>query len=54
MRQWKAKLNPEKVKRIRNLLAQDNLSLKEIGDTYGVNYRTIYNIKIGRTWKHVA
>ena len=53
-RQWQAKLYPDKVKEIRNLLSEDNLSLKEICNIYGVNYRTIYNIKIGRTWKHVA
>ena len=53
-RQWKAKLTLKQVREIRKLLAQGNLSLKEIGDIYGVNYRTIYNIKIGRTWKNVA
>lgn len=53
-RQRQAKLNPEKVKGIKTLLAQNNLSLKEIGNAYGVNYRTIHSIKIGWTWKHVV
>ena len=53
-RQGRARLDTTKVLNIKALLEESNLSLKEIGNIYGVNYRTIFNIKAGNTWRHVT
>ncbi len=45
-----AKLNEEKVKEIKQLLAK-KIRSKDIAKTYGVNSSTICDIKQGRTWK---
>ena len=46
-----SKLNEEKVREIRILLKIRNV--KEISNIYGVVPGAIYNIKSGRSWKHV-
>jgi len=47
------KLNPDKVKELKSLMASDfgdmNLARK-----YGVSYQTIWHIRIGRTWKDIT
>ncbi|MEY3866199.1 MAG: hypothetical protein RLZZ338_90 [Cyanobacteriota bacterium] len=48
----RAKLNNETVTKIKTLLSSD-LTIGQIAYLYDVSYHTIYNIKIGRTWKHL-
>jgi predicted XRE-type DNA-binding protein len=49
-----AKLNEEKVLEIKQLLAENILSQREIAKLYGVSQRIILNIKKGRAWIHVT
>ena len=44
-------LQPRNVKRIRRLLKERKLKISEIPKMYNVNYKTIYDIKVGKTWK---
>lgn len=48
-----SKLNEEQVLEIKRLLAETNLTQKEIGEKYGVDHRTISLIKRGKNWTHV-
>ena len=49
-----AKLNNEKVREIKfTHLVQGILSLKQIGELYGVTKTTISDIKHDRIWKHI-
>ena len=48
-----SKLNRDAVTEIKKLIRQ-KVSNTEIGKIYGVNHRTIFNIKKGNTWNHVA
>jgi DNA-binding XRE family transcriptional regulator len=50
----KAKLNEEKVLEIQKLLAEKNLTQKEIGKKYGVHEQAISEIKRGKNWSHVT
>ena len=50
---WRAKLDPDKVRAIRKLLAA-GLSNADIGDQFDVTGSTIWAIKTGRTWVHVV
>jgi len=47
-----SKLKDDQVKTIKKLF-QLNIKTQEIADMYRVSYTTIYNIKIGKTWKHI-
>lgn len=47
-----AKLTEEDVKNIR-VLIQENIPLSEIANQYNVDYKTIYNIRNKKSWKHV-
>ncbi len=47
------KLDIEKVKEIKRLLTTTNLSFKEIGRIFNVSDSSIYDIKKGRSWRHV-
>lgn len=47
------KLNFNKVKRIKKLL-ELNITIAEIAKIYDVNWATIYDIREGKTWKHVT
>ena len=49
-----AKLSEKDVAEIKQLLFQDRLSLREIGDRYGVKRSTIFSIKKQKTWKEVT
>lgn len=46
-------LNEECVRRIKGLIG-DGLNLHDIAKAFGVSKATIYSIKAGRYWKHVA
>lgn len=48
-----AVLDEEKVREIKLLLKEDKLSLKAIGDKYGVGLHAIWKIKHNKSWKHV-
>jgi DNA-binding XRE family transcriptional regulator len=48
-----AKLDEEKVLEIKRLLAETNLTQKEIAKKYGVCHQTISYIKNGKLWGHV-
>jgi hypothetical protein len=48
----KAVLKETDIPEIRKML-QENHSLSKIGCLFGVNRCTIFNIKEGRTWKHI-
>ncbi len=48
-----AKLNPEKVRKIRELYATGDYSLTQLGKMFGVFFTTIHPIVQGRTWKGV-
>jgi len=45
-------LQPRNVKRIRKLLIKKTTS--EIAKLYNVHYKTIYDIKVGKTWNHIS
>jgi len=51
-KQWQAKLNDNKVFKIKKLLKL-GFSCKDIAKIFSVNKSTISDIKFGRTWKHV-
>ena len=46
-------LQPRNVRRIKKLI-KVGVKLQTIADMYGVVYRTIYDIKVGKTWKDVT
>jgi len=48
-----AKLTDTEVREIRVLYAAGELSLRRIGDRYGVHNRTIGRIVSGKGWRHV-
>lgn len=48
----RAKLNPQKVRRLRRLRAS-GLSLKKIALIFGINDKTVWAVVSGKTWKHV-
>lgn len=50
---YKRKLKPEQVINIKRLLAEGNLTHKEIANQFNVARRTITEIKSGRRWKHL-
>lgn len=47
-------LNEKDVREIKELLKQGVLSLRQIGNRFGVSRYTISNIKRGVSWKHVT
>ena len=47
-------LKDEQVYEIKNLLGKGDLTLREIGEQYGVKKGTIHAIKAGRNWAHIA
>ena len=49
----RAKLNPEKVKNIKHLLSDSNLSQQKIADIHNVSRSCILKIHLGKTWQHV-
>lgn len=49
----RAKLTDEKVRSIRQLLREEELNLSDIGRRFGVSSDLIYNIRDGKTWRHV-
>jgi hypothetical protein len=49
----RAKLNDKTVSEIKTLLSNNDLTVGQIAYLYGVKYHTIYQIKIGRRWKHL-
>lgn len=44
----------EEVMEIRDLLIEGQLTIKEIGDLFGVTDSTVYSIRRGDNWKHVV
>lgn len=50
---YKRKLKPEQVIEIKRLLAEGNLTHKEIATKFSVARSTITEIKSGRRWKHL-
>ena len=50
---YKRKLKPEQVIEIKRLLAEGNLTHKEIANQFSVARSTITEIKSGRRWKHL-
>lgn len=44
-------LQPRNVRRIRKLFAKK--SITEIANMYDVHYKTIHDIKVGKTWRHI-
>jgi len=46
-----AKLTAEQVVRIRETVANEEVTCLDLADVYGVSYATILNIVHGRTWK---
>ncbi|MBA9027593.1 helix-turn-helix domain-containing protein [Peribacillus huizhouensis] len=49
----RAKLTEQDVREVKLLLKQGNMTNAEIGEKYGVHRRTISDIRLGKTWKHV-
>ena len=49
-----SKLTEFQVIQIKRLLADGNLTHKEIGSQFGVARRTISDIKANRRWKHIT
>jgi group I intron endonuclease len=49
-----SKLDDNKVKEIKLLLQQSNMTCEQIANLYQVNRRTIQDIKLDKTWKHVV
>ena len=47
-------LQPRNVIKIRRLLKEGKLKLSEIAKMYNVHYKTIYDIKVGKTWKSIS
>jgi predicted transcriptional regulator len=48
-----SKLNEEKVLEIKRLLAETNLTQRQIAKRYGVSQNIVYQINTGKLWKHV-
>jgi len=48
-----AKLNEIKAKQIRNLLENTSLTLREIGEKFGIAISTVGHIKYSQNWTHV-
>lgn len=48
------KLSNKQVLEIRTLLRSRNIPIMEIANKYGVCYKTVWFIKVGRTWSHLA
>jgi transposase len=46
------KLDEVKVRKIKQLLI-DGMPQVEIAQLFSVNYSTIYDIRVGKTWKHI-
>ena len=51
-RQWMSKLTKSDVRGVRRRLARGE-SYTSIGRKYGVNYQTIRDIRLGKTWRHL-
>lgn len=51
---WSAVLNEEKVREMRRLRREENLSFTTIGERFGVNKVTARHACLGVTWKHVS
>ena len=49
-----AKLDETQVLEIKRLLAETNLTRREIAAMFGVHRGTITSIKIGQSWKHLT
>ncbi len=49
-----SKLTEAQVKQIKQLLADGNLTHKEIGSRFGVARRTISDIKRNKRWRHLG
>jgi hypothetical protein len=49
----KSKLDNQKVSEIKLLISENHLTLGQIAYKYRVSYSTVYQIKIGRRWKHL-
>jgi hypothetical protein len=49
---FKAKLKNEDVLKIRELL-EENVAISKIAAMFPISIRTIYDIKYGKTWKHI-
>lgn len=52
-RHWKAKLNEQDVREIKRLIAEDNLTVRQLAKQFAVDYTTIAKIKHGKAWTHV-
>lgn len=48
------KLNKEKVKEIKKLLQENNLTLQKIANIYNVHVSTISDIKHKRIWRDIS
>ena len=46
-------LQPRNVKKIKRLL-REGIKPTPISKMYNVHYKTIYDIKVGKTWKHIT
>ena len=46
-------LQPKNVKKIKRLL-REGIKPSPIAKMYNVHYKTIYDIKVGKTWKHIS
>lgn len=51
---WNRIFTDDQVIEIKNNIWKEGLTLKEVAEKYGVSIGTIFNIKIERTYKHVA
>jgi hypothetical protein len=49
----KSKLCEDDIPAIRRLLREGGLTLKQIGEKYGVTYHAIWTIKHNKSWRHV-
>ena len=47
-------LQPRNVKKIKRLLKEGKLKNSEIAKMYNVHNKTIYDIKVGKTWKDIS
>jgi predicted XRE-type DNA-binding protein len=52
-KQWKSKLNETQVRIIKHLLKDGKLYQREVAKIFNVNLKTISDIKMNKTWKHV-
>lgn len=53
-RHYLARLNEDAVRHIREAKASGVFDAKALAVRYGVSASAIYNVSLGRTWKHVA